>query len=125
MRSSMLRMFKVFNYDRKGYTDDELLNVVMPYRAIDLKEFDKIINEKKFKKVFGEINGEKNVRLPKELQEAGEKQPLIYNKQFYVYTSFPPEIIFEEGVVKKLVDTYKIAEPFAKFLSKPILNLKS
>jgi uncharacterized protein (TIGR02453 family) len=89
------------------------------------KEFDKIINEKKFKKVFGEINGEKNVRLPKELQEAGEKQPLIYNKQFYVYTSFPPEIIFEEGVVKKLVDTYKIAEPFAKFLSKPILNLKS
>ena len=44
MRSSMLRMFKVFNYDRKGYTDDELLNVVMPYRAIDLKEFDKIIN---------------------------------------------------------------------------------
>ena len=53
---------------------------------------------KKFKKVFGEINGEKNVRLPKELQEAGEKQPLIYNKQFYVYTSFPPEIIFEEGL---------------------------
>lgn len=106
-----------------GPDKDQLL-AVREEIADNLKEFDKIINEKKFKKVFGEIKGEKNVRLPKELQEAAEKQPLIYNKQFYVYTSFPPEIIFEKGVVKKLVDTYKIAEPFAKFLSKPILNLK-
>ena len=92
--------------------------------AENSKEFDKIINEKKFKKVFGEIQGQKNVRLPKEFQEAGEKQPLMYNKQFYVYTTFEPEIIFEEGLEKKLFDAYKIAEPFAKFLAKPILNLK-
>lgn len=44
MRSSMLRMFKVFDYDRKGYTDEELLNAVMPFRSIDLKEFNKVIN---------------------------------------------------------------------------------
>ena len=93
--------------------------------ADNIEEFDKIINEKKFKKVFGAINGQKNVRLPKEFQEAGEKQPLLYNKQFYVYTTFSPDIIFEEGLEKKLVDAYKIAEPFSKFLSKPMLNLMS
>ena len=102
----------------------EQLLAVREEIAENLKEFEAIINEEKFKKVFGEIHGEKNARLPKNLQVPAEKQPLIYNKQFYVFTSFPPEIIFEEGVVKKLVDTYKIAEPFAKFLSKPILNLQ-
>lgn len=105
--------------------DKHQLLAVREEIADNQKEFDKIINEKKFKKVFGEINGSKNVRLPKDLQEAGEKQPLIYNKQFYVYTTFSPEIIFEDGLEKKLVDTYKIAEPFAKFLAKPLLNLSS
>jgi uncharacterized protein (TIGR02453 family) len=105
--------------------DKHQLLAVREEIADNLKEFDKIISEKKFKSTFGEINGAKNVRLPKELQEAGEKQPLMYNKQFYVYTTFSPDIIFEEGLEKKLVDAFKIAEPLAKFLSKPILNLKS
>jgi len=104
--------------------DKHQLLAVREEIADNSKEFDKIINNKKFKSTFGEIHGAKNVRLPKELQEAGEKQPLIYNKQFYVYTSFSPKIIFEKGLEKKLVDNYKIAEPLANFLSKPLQNLK-
>jgi uncharacterized protein (TIGR02453 family) len=88
------------------------------------KEFEKIISEKKFVELFGEIQGDKNARLPKEFQKAAEKQPLLFNKQFYVYTTFEPEEILKEGFEKKIVEAYKIAEPFAKFLSKPILNLK-
>ncbi len=88
------------------------------------KEFEKIISEKKFKATFGDILGDKNARLPKEFQAAAEKQSLLYNKQLYVYTTFEPEEILQEGFEKKIVETYKIAEPFAKFLSKPILNLK-
>ena len=49
----------------------------------------------------------------------------MYNKKFYVYTTFSPDIIFEEGLEKKLIEAYKIAEPFAKFLSKPIINIRS
>ena len=88
------------------------------------KEFEKIISEKKFVELFGEIQGDKNARLPKEFQKAAEKQPLLFNKQFYVYTTFEPEEILKEGFEKKIVEAYKIAEPFVKFLSKPILNLK-
>jgi uncharacterized protein (TIGR02453 family) len=93
--------------------------------AENMKEFNKIISNKKFKEVFGEVKGDKNARLPKEFQEAGEKQSLMYNKKFYVYTTFSPDIIFEEGLEKKLIEAYKIAEPFAKFLSKPIINIRS
>ena len=104
--------------------DKNQLQEVREEIAENLTKFNKLINEKKFKESYGEIHGEKNARIPKEFQEAGEKQPLIYNKQFYVYTSFPPEIIFEEGLEKKLVDAYTIAKPLADFLHKPIQNLK-
>lgn len=104
--------------------DKDQLYAVREEIAENLKEFEKIISNKKFKEVYGEINGDKNARIPKEFQEAGEKQPLMYNKNFYVYTSFPPESIFEENFEKKLVDTYKVAEPLAQFFAKPILNLR-
>ena len=104
--------------------DKEQLQALREEIAENQKEFRKIISDKKFKKLFGEIKGDKNVRLPKELQEVAEKEPLIYNKQFYVFTTFPPEEILKAGFEKKIVDTYKIAKPFADFLSKPILNLR-
>ena len=102
---------------------DQLL-AVREEIADNLEEFDSIVNEKKFKKIFGEVRGDKNARIPKELKEAGEKQPLIYNKQLYVFATFEPEEMLKEGFEKKIVDTYKIAQPFADFLAKPILNLR-
>ena len=108
----------VFTQDKKE------LQAIREEIAENLSKFDKIINEKKFKSTFGEIHGEKNKRLPKELHAAAEKQPLIYNKHFYAYSTMPVESIFEKGFEKKLVDTYKIAEPLAKFFAKPVKNLE-
>lgn len=104
--------------------DKDQLNAIREEIMENGKEFENIISEKKFKATFGNILGDKNARLPKEFQAAAEKQPLMYNKQLYVYATFEPEEILKEGFEKKIVETYKIAEPLAKFLSKPILNLK-
>ena len=104
--------------------DKDQLLAVREEIADNLEEFESIVNEKKFKKIYGEVRGEKNARIPKELKEAGEKQPLIYNKQLYVFATFDPEEILKEGFEKKIVETYKIAQPFADFLAKPILNLR-
>ena len=46
------------------------------------KQFNALINDSKFKQTYGEVLGDKHKRLPKEFQEATEKQPLIYNKGF-------------------------------------------
>ncbi len=104
--------------------DKDQVQAVREEIAENLSKFENIISEKKFKKLFGEIRGDKNVRLPKDLRAAAEKQPLIYNKQFYTFATFEPEEILKEGFEKKIVETYKIAEPFADFLKKPIENLK-
>lgn len=105
--------------------EKEQLQAVREEIAENQMEFEKIISEKKFKKLFGEIRGDKNVRLPKDLQAAAEEQPLIYNKQFYAFATFEPEEILKEGFEKKIVETYKVAKPLADFLAKPIVNLKS
>lgn len=104
--------------------DKDQLQAIREEIADNLTEFDKIITNKKFIDTYQEVRGEKNARIPKEFKEAGEKQPLIYNKNFYVYTTLPAEIILEDDLVKTITNTYKIAEPFANFLKKPLTNIE-
>ena len=89
------------------------------------KKFNSIISDKKFKSTFGEVNGEKNKRIPKEFEAAAEKQALIYNKQFYIYSTLPADIILEDNLLDQIMSTFKVAKPFADFLEKPIMNLRS
>jgi hypothetical protein len=39
--------------------------------------------------MFGQMQGEKHKRIPKEFRKAHEKQPLIAHKQFYFYVRYP------------------------------------
>ena len=50
------------------------------YIAGNQEEFNSIISNPEFVKTFGEIQGEKAKRIPAELKEAAEKQPLIYKQ---------------------------------------------
>ena len=59
--------------------------------AENIGEFQKTYNNPLFVKTFGELKGEKNKIIPKELKIAAEKEPLIYNKQWYFYSQFEPE----------------------------------
>lgn len=88
--------------------------------ADNLPKFKKIITNKKFVETFGKVHGDKNARIPKELKEAGEKQPLIYNKNFYIYHTMPAETILQNNLIDKLLEPYHTAQDFIKFLKKPL-----
>ncbi|NQY73928.1 MAG: DUF2461 family protein, partial [Candidatus Margulisbacteria bacterium] len=47
--------------------------------AFNQSAFKKLISDADFVQTFGEIQGDKNVRIPKELQEDAAKQELIFN----------------------------------------------
>ena len=100
--------------------DKEQLQRIREEIAFNLEEFDKIINEKEFKATFGEIQGDKNARLPKELQEAAEKQQLIYNKQLYWFAEYPPETALQDDFTDILAAHLSIMKPLNDFLTKPI-----
>ncbi len=86
--------------------------------ANNIKEFNAIINDKKFVTTFGQVNGEKNKRIDAELREAGETQPLIYNTQFYINHEIPKEICLSEKLPEYLIELENIAGKFNSFLAK-------
>ena len=84
------------------------------------EKFKKLYSEASFKNVFGEILGEKNKVIPKELKEAAEKEPLIYNKQWYFYKQFDAEVVLSENLDQLILDCYKAGQPVEKFFNELI-----
>lgn len=82
--------------------------------------FSKVKGNKDFVKHFGEIQGEKNVRLPKEFQEASQSEELISNKQFYFFTHLPADTILKESLMETVLEYYQASKPVNTFLREAI-----
>ncbi|MGB0176559.1 MAG: DUF2461 domain-containing protein [Owenweeksia sp.] len=87
------------------------------YIAANPKEFNKVQTNSTFKKYFTEIKGEENKRLPKELQEAAEQEPLLYKKQLYYMAELDPEVILKDNLMDLTLEYYQAARQFQDFLS--------
>jgi uncharacterized protein (TIGR02453 family) len=96
--------------------DAKQLKSVRTHITHNLKEFSSLINNPKFKSEFGELQGEKNKRIQKEFEEDALIQPLLYNKQFYFFTTWPSKTIFEDNIINKITSTYEVAKPVSEFL---------
>ncbi|MDP4797428.1 MAG: DUF2461 domain-containing protein [Crocinitomicaceae bacterium] len=88
--------------------------------ANDLKGFQEAYSNPSFKKVFGTILGEKNKVLPKELKEAAEKEPLIFNKQWYFYAQFDAETVLSPKLDQFLLDCFEAGKPVEHYFNKLI-----
>ena len=97
--------------------DKTSLEVIRRAIADNLHRFNKIISEKKFKTYFREIHGEKQKRLPPEFKESLKKQPLIANKEFYVWYDLDSKFITKNDLSEILMDVYFIAKPLLVFLT--------
>ena len=99
-----------------------LLEKVRNAMAKKPKEIDALLAEKKFKKLFGgTFQGEKSKIIPKELKPAAEKQPLIYNKQFYYGAETKDvEVLYKTDLLKIMLGYLEASMPVAKWLEKVI-----
>jgi uncharacterized protein (TIGR02453 family) len=100
--------------------DKEDLLTVREGIAKNPEKFKKLYSDASFKNVFGEILGEKNKVILKELKEAAEKEPLIYNKQWYFYKQFDAEVVLSENLDQLILDCYKAGQPVEKFFNELI-----
>ncbi|MHA1910063.1 MAG: DUF2461 domain-containing protein [Candidatus Kariarchaeaceae archaeon] len=81
----------------------------------DLSAFHNLVNEKNLKKHFGEIQGDKNKRIPKELAKFAEKQPLLMNSNWYIMTDLVLDQVRKD--ILEVVDKhFRIISPLVKFL---------
>lgn len=98
--------------------DTKQLYSVRTYLSKNLKEFNKLLNAKKFKDAFETIRGEQHKKVPKDFAEAIAEQPLLLNKSFYYFTKLKPALIAKPELVKTIMDHYKIIQPMNEFLAK-------
>lgn len=94
------------------------LDQLRKYIAKNLSTFNKLVTDKKFMNHFGTILGDQQVRLPKELKEKAEKQPLLLNKQFYWYAELEPEECLKKDFLKKVMKNHEVGKPLLDFITK-------
>lgn len=92
------------------------LLAIREHIAQNLKEFSAIISDPDFKKQFGEVLGEKQKRLDIKFKNASEKQPLLFNKQFYIHHEFPEKKAMGSGIVEYLLKLHQSAHAYGEFL---------
>ena len=85
--------------------------------AENLDVFQKLYTSKNFKATFGHLRGEANKKLPPHLKEAAEKEPLIYNKQFYFFAEFPAVTVMDENLDQLLLECYAVGQPLESFFN--------
>ena len=97
--------------------DKEDLLIVREGIAANPGKFKKIYSNDAFVKMFGSLQGDKNKIIPKHLKGAAEKEPLIYNKQWYFYTEFEPEVILRDDLDKLILNCFEVGKPMEKFFN--------
>lgn len=90
------------------------------YIASDIEAFRDVLEAESFREFYGTINGEKNKKLPKELMEAAEKEPLLYNKQFYFSAYHKPELILDENLSDIVFAHYLAGKEYIDYLKEAI-----
>lgn len=88
--------------------------------AANLDGFKAAYTDKQFVRTFKNIIGEKNKIIPKELREAAEVEPLIFNKQWYFYAQFDAEDVLRDDLDQVIMMCYEAGKPVESFFSKLI-----
>ncbi len=102
--------------------DSKQIQKLRSYFTRHIKELGALIESVGFKDNFGNIEGDKSKRVPKEFKEIVEEQPLIMNKQWYYFTHKNPEIIVSDSLMSTVLDLEKAATPIKNFLTNALYS---
>ena len=95
--------------------DTAMKNRIQQNMANNPEEFMKIANDANFKKHWGEVNGDRNKRVPKGWEEALEKNPYILNKTWTYGKSYPVDLALSDDLLPTILDDYKATVGFQNY----------
>ena len=82
----------------------------------DFGEIDAILSDRKLKKVWGGVLGERYKRFPKGFDAAHPHSKYIWHKQFYLGQRLTRAEVKSEKFVKEVVQDYQVAMPFYQWV---------
>lgn len=100
--------------------EKENLEKIRQHIAKNSAQVKKLLGDKKFQQFYPNgIEGDAIKRIPKELKEAFEKEPLIAKKQFYFMAVYEEDenIILREDLMDWVLEHYEAGLAWNKFLA--------
>lgn len=97
--------------------EKEMLMQIRENIARQASAFSAAIGSKEFIDTYGKVLGDKNKIIAPHLKEAASKEPLIFNKQFYVQHAMEPEETLQGNLPAAIAKIWKVSIPFAKVLA--------
>jgi uncharacterized protein (TIGR02453 family) len=91
--------------------------------AKDEKRFRKLIDDKRTRKLLGEIQGEQLSRVPRGFPADSTAADLLRRKQFYFYTTLEADIALTPGIRKAVVDRFRALAPFVEWINATLLSV--
>ncbi len=98
------------------FIETPTLHQLRNYIAANLKTFTKLQRSKKFADYYGEVVGDGNSRLSKELKAAAEQEPLLFHKNLYWGAELPAKMITSKDLLKTIIEHYKAGKAMADFI---------
>ena len=86
-------------------------------------EYKKIINEQLFVKLFGEVQGDKLKRPPKDFPPDFTDVELIKLKSYIVGYKVSDETVADAGFLQKIIRIFEVMSHFTSFLNRGIENI--
>ena len=93
------------------------MKLIRSHIASDAKPLRKIINSKKFKDYFGELEGEQLKSAPRGFDKDHKDLDLLRYKQFIVTKHFKDSEVTSDSFLKEIVKGYKNIRPFFNYMS--------
>jgi uncharacterized protein (TIGR02453 family) len=80
---------------------------------------EKLLADRTFKRIYGTLQGERNVRLPPDFAPRAERFPLLYHKQFYYWREYTdPKIALRRDLLRFVMRHYEAGRPVNAWLTK-------
>lgn len=95
----------------------EDLKLIRSHISADSKPLRKILGSKKFKDVFGSLEGEQVKTAPRGFDKYHPDLDLIRHKQLIVTKSFSDKEVLDPKFMKEVVNSYKAIRPFFDYMS--------
>ena len=83
-------------------------------------EFAQLIRDPEFVAKFGEIQGERNKILPPEFKAAGERIPLLFNKQFFYSAVLDQATVLRDDLPDVVMAHVRAAQPLNRFFAQAL-----
>lgn len=104
--------------------DKEGVLAIRDAMTAEPKAFIKALHDPTFKRLWGDLQGEKNKIIAPEHKEAAAVIPYIMHKQFYFWKELPVKLITSDTLLETVMEHYVAAKPITKLLNQAIQKSK-